>query len=284
MSIVKYTSRGFVPAISTYSLARNHVFYNVVSSLIPGADSTPATPSPADFLCFRHRFAWAASRLRRETRVASARSRLRGACRGEFLCNGPRARSAGLWPDFPVRHARVAWLSPSGCALAERFGSTLWRSCVFWEPIRLPFCVVFAGGLLLVAFLYRPSRETFLAGLLSLAAILMLYLPIAGQVYAVFTGYRDRYRDTFHSPFESIEGVFSAFEYFLPSTLRRSALVLIAWLRCSMSLLRRFATRFDRSYSSQASQGRFWVSWHSVFTARRFPLGLRSPWPRRSRS
>jgi hypothetical protein len=40
MSIVSYTSQGFVPAISTYSLARNHIFYNVVSSLIPGADST----------------------------------------------------------------------------------------------------------------------------------------------------------------------------------------------------------------------------------------------------
>ena len=36
MSIVKYTSRGFVPAISTYSLARNHIFYNVASSLLPG--------------------------------------------------------------------------------------------------------------------------------------------------------------------------------------------------------------------------------------------------------
>jgi hypothetical protein len=40
ISIVKYTSRGFVPAISTYSLAKNDIFYNVVSSLIPGADST----------------------------------------------------------------------------------------------------------------------------------------------------------------------------------------------------------------------------------------------------
>jgi hypothetical protein len=33
----------------------------------------------------------------------------------------------------------------------------------------LPFYVVFAGGLLLLAFLYRPSRETLLAGFFSLA-------------------------------------------------------------------------------------------------------------------
>jgi hypothetical protein len=83
----------------------------------------------------------------------------------------------------------------------------------------LPFCVVLAGGLLLLAFLYRPSRETFLAGLVSLAAILMLYLPIFGEVYAVFTGYRDRYRNTFSSHFDSIDEVFSAFEYFLPAQI-----------------------------------------------------------------
>ena len=50
MSIVRYSSRGFVPAISTYNLARNHVFYNVVSSLIPGAKST--LPIRARFVSF----------------------------------------------------------------------------------------------------------------------------------------------------------------------------------------------------------------------------------------
>jgi hypothetical protein len=79
-----------------------------------------------------------------------------------------------------------------------------------------------------VAFLYRPSRETFLVGFLSLAAILMLYLPIAGKVYAVFTGYRDRYKNTFISPFDSIDGVFSAFESFLPVQIEALTLVLIA--------------------------------------------------------
>ena len=36
MSVARYSAKGFVPAISTYH-ARNHVFFNVVNSLIPGA-------------------------------------------------------------------------------------------------------------------------------------------------------------------------------------------------------------------------------------------------------
>ena len=39
-NIATYTSRGFIPAVSTYKLARNHVFYNVLSTALPGAAST----------------------------------------------------------------------------------------------------------------------------------------------------------------------------------------------------------------------------------------------------
>ena len=50
MSIVRYSSRGFVPAISTYNLARNHVFYNVVSSLDSRRESPPCPSVRAWFL------------------------------------------------------------------------------------------------------------------------------------------------------------------------------------------------------------------------------------------
>ena len=110
----------------------------------------------------------------------------------------------------------------------------------------LPFYVVFAGGLLLLAFLYRPSRETFLAGFLSLAAILMLYLPVLDKVYGVFIGYGDRYGNTFISPFDSIDGVFSAFEYFLPMQIEALTFVLIALVALLYVAFGRFAAKFDR--------------------------------------
>ena len=245
MSIVKYTSRGFVPAISTYSLARNHVFFNIVSSLIPGAGSThPLRARLVSFVSVVASFGLLIAYAARRGWL------LQGlACAGLVAVNFfaidrvLEARGYGLVFLF-------AMLSCVAFAEWLRTRRKLWLnlvavSCVL-GTYTLPFYVVFAGGLLLVAFLYRPSRETLLTGFLSLAAILMLYLPIAGQVYAVFAGYRDRYKDTFHSPFESIEGVFATFQYFLPIHIEALGLILIALIALLYVSFARFATRFDR--------------------------------------
>ena len=245
MSIVKYTSRGFVPAVSTYSLARNHVFFNVVSSLIPGADSTH--PLRARLVSF-------------VSVVASLGLLVAYAARRGWLLQGLACAGLVAVNFFAMNRVLEArgyglvflFAMLSCVAFAEwlRTRRKLWlnlmaASCVL-GTYTLPFYVVFAGGLLLVAFLYRPSRQTLLTGFLTLAAILMLYLPIAGQVYAVFAGYRDRYRDTFLSPFESIEGVFSAFQYFLPVRIEALGLVLIALVALLYVAFARFAARFDR--------------------------------------
>jgi hypothetical protein len=245
MSIVRYTSRGFVPAVSTYSLARNHIFYNVVSSFIPGADST--LPLRARLLSF----VFVVASLGLLIAYAARRGWLLPglACSGLVAVNFfamdrlLEARGYGLIFLFAMLGcvAFAGWL---------RTRRRLWLnvmavSCVL-GTYTLPFYVVFAGGLLLVAFLYRPSRETFLAGFFSLAAILMLYLPIAGQVYGVFAGYRERYKDTFLSPFESIEGVYSALEYFFPVQIEAIALVLVALMALLYVGFGRFAARFDR--------------------------------------
>ncbi|HEY5704179.1 MAG TPA: hypothetical protein VIS96_01240 [Terrimicrobiaceae bacterium] len=245
MSIVKYTSRGFVPAISTYSIARNHIFYNVVSSLIPGADST--LPLRARLISF-------------VSVIASLGLLVAYAARRGWLL--PGLACAGLvavnfFAMDRVLEARgygliflFAMLSCVAFAEWLRTRRKVWLnlmavSCIL-GTYTLPFYVVFAGGLLLLAFLYRPSRETLLAGFLSLAALLMLYLPIFGNVYAVFAGYRDRYRNRFISPFDSIDGVFSAFEYFLPVQIEALALVLLALVALLYVAFGRFAARFDR--------------------------------------
>ena len=245
MSIARYTSRGFVPAISTYSLARNHIFYNVVSSLIPGADST--LPLRARLISFVS----VIGSLGLLVAYAARRGWLLPglACAGLVAVNFfamnslLEARGYGLIFLFTMLNcvAFAEWL---------RTHRKIWLNlmavlCVL-GTYTLPFYIVFAGGLLLLAFLYRPSRESFLAGFLSLAAVLMLYLPVFGKVYAVFTGYRDRYEGTFISPFDSIDGVFSAFEYFLPVQIEALTLVLIALVVLLYVAFGRFAARFDR--------------------------------------
>ena len=245
MSIVRYTSRGFVPAVSTYNLARNHIFHNVVNSFIPGADSTlPLRARLISFvsvigslgllIAYAARRGWLLPGLACAGLVAvnfSAMDRVLEA-RGYGLIFLFAMLSCVAFAEW-LRTRRKVWLNLMAV------------SCVL-GTYTLPFYVVFAGGLLLLAFLYRPSRQTLLAGFLSLAAVLMLYLPIAGKVYAVFTGYGDRYRDTFISHFDSIDGVFSAFEYFLPVQIEALTLVLIALVALLYVAFGRFVARFDR--------------------------------------
>ena len=109
-------------------------------------------------------------------------------------------------------------------AFAEwlRTASRLWLkilavSCVL-GTYTLSFYIIFGGILLLLAFCYRPSKDTLLAALLSLAAIAMLYLPIVGELYKVFQGFALKYGREM-SNFNSIEGVFRTLQYFFPDQL-----------------------------------------------------------------
>jgi hypothetical protein len=248
MSIVRYSSRGFVPAISTYNLARNHVFYNVVSSFIPGAKSTlPIRARLVSFLA-----------------VLCSLALLIGysSTRGWTL---PGVASAGLLAaNFDtmnvVLEARgyglIFLFATLGSVAFARWNQTQSRTwlnvmavtCVL-GTYTLPFYVVFGGSLLLLSFFVRPSRQTFLAGFLSLAAIGLLYLPIAADIYEVFRGYADRYAKTFVSIFASIDGVFFSLQYFIPDQLLKIgplSFVLLTLAALLYVAFARFATTADR--------------------------------------
>jgi hypothetical protein len=248
MSIVRYSSRGFVPAISTYNLARNHVFYNVVSSLIPGAKST--LPIRARLVSF---LAVLASLV-----LLIGYSTTRGWTLPGVACAGLLATNFGTMNS--VLEARgygliflFATLASVAFAQWSRTQSRSWLNvmavtCVL-GTYTLPFYIVFGGTLLLLSFLLSPSRETFLAGFLTLAATALLYLPIAADIYSVFRGYAERYAKTFVSTFASMDGVFFSLQYFVPHELFEFGplsfvlLVLAALLYVAFA---RFATKPDR--------------------------------------
>jgi len=248
MSIARYTSRGFVPAISTYHIARNHIFYNIVSSLIPGADST---------LPLRARLVSFASVISSLVLLIAYAWR-RGWLLPGLACAGLVA--VNFFAMDSVLEARgyglIFLLAMLGCvAFAEwlRTRGQIWLnvmavSCVL-GTYTLPFYVLFGGSLLLLGFLYRPSRETLLAGFLSLVAIAMLYLPIVSKVYAVFTGYESRYGKIFISPFRSVDGVFLSLQYFFPRELLQIGALnftLLALVVLLYAVFGRFAGRYDR--------------------------------------
>lgn len=248
MGIVRFTSRGFVPAISTYNLARNHVFYDVVSSLVPGANST--APLRARLLSFVSVLAALVLLIAYATRrhwllpgLASA-----GLVAGNFFAMDSVLEARGYGFIF-----LFAMLGSVAFSEWVRTRSPIWLkvmavSCVL-GAYTLPFYLVFGGGLLLVSFLYRPSRETLLAGFLSLAAITMLYLPIVAKIYAVFSGYSDRYAKTFVSSFQSMDGVFGSLQYFIPHELLEIgalSFTLVALLSLLYIVFGRFAEDYDR--------------------------------------
>jgi hypothetical protein len=215
MSVARYTSKGFVPAISTYNVARNHVFYNIVSSFIPGADSTmPFRARLVSFVAVLGALALLiAYAARREWFIPGL------ACAGVLAGHLPamdsllEARGYGLIFLFAMLGcvAFCEWIR----APSKIWINVLAVSCVL-GTYTLPFYIVFGGSLLLLSFLFRPSRDTFLAGFLSLVTIAMLYLPIAAKIYAVFGGYAERYEKTFISSFQSIDGVYLSLQYFFP--------------------------------------------------------------------
>ena len=276
MSVVRYTSRGFVPAISTYNLARNHVLYNVVNSLIPGADSTlPIRARLVSFLAVLGALA-----------LLIGYSSTRGWTLPGVACAGLLAANFGTMNT--VLEARgygliflFAMVGSVAFAQWAKTQSQTWLnlmavSCVL-GTYTLPFYVVFGGSLLLVSFLISPSRETFLRGLLTLAAIALLYLPIAADIYAVFRGYAERYEKTFVSTFESINGVFYSLQYFIPHELLEVGPLSLScwfWLGCStwpLPALQRRPTAL-RLQGWRFRSSRFW---RFAFTARLFLLA----WP-----
>jgi hypothetical protein len=248
MSIVRYSSRGFVPAVSTYNLARNHVFYNVVNSLLPGAKSTlPMRARLISFLAVLCSLALLIgySSTRGWTLPGVAFAALLAA-NFDTMNIVLEARGYGLIFLF-------ATLGSVAFARWNETQSRTWLNvmvvtCVL-GTYTLPFYVVFGGSLLLLSFFVRPSRETFLAGFLSLAAIGLLYLPIAVDIYEVFRGYADRYGTTFVSTFASMDGVFFSLNYFIPDQVLRIGPLSFVLLTLGALLyvaFARFATPADR--------------------------------------
>jgi hypothetical protein len=247
VNIARYTSKGFVPALSTYDLARNHVFYNLLSTALPGADSTvPLRARLISLISVAGALALAVAYARR---------------RGWFLAG---LATAGLVAsNFSVLEVVLEargygliflWAMIGCIAFAEwmRTGDGVWLkimavSCVL-GTYTLPFYIVFGGVLLLLSFCYRPSRETFLSGVVSVTTIGMLYLPIVSAVYGVFAEYSLKYRRG-AANFDSIDGVFQTLQYFFPDTLLHITafhLVVFTFLVLLYVGFGRFATRADR--------------------------------------
>ena len=215
-SILNYSSHGPLTAATKYNLAKNHIFFSVVNSLTPGADSlAPLRGRLWSFLAAGLSlvvlllFFW-----RRGSPMAGALAFSLPALNTDYLLKVFEARGYGF-----VALAAAIGLVASSRFLRSGRGRDLWilAASTALGTWTLPFYVVFGGGLMLLLFLIWPQKSVFLAGFAAGLAILALYAPVFAQVWRVTADYEDSYGKAF----ESMGSVLDAMRYVVPPALVR---------------------------------------------------------------
>ncbi len=213
-SVSSYTARGPLLAATKYNLAKNHIFFSVVNSLTPWSGSlNPVRARIWSFISVGVALAGAAVFFwRAGSPIAGAAAFALPALNPEFLLKVLEARGYGF----------LVLASACGLAAIHGFMRTgrarnLWVLGVStalgaWT---LPFYIVFGGGLMLLLYLVRPSRTTFIAGAGTALAIVALYAPVLARLARVAGDYDEKYG----AGFSSITGVFQAMDFVVPAAL-----------------------------------------------------------------
>jgi hypothetical protein len=213
-SIAGYSAKGFPATITTYRLAKNHVFFNAINALLPGADSMfPLRARAVSFLAVAGALV-----------VLIFYAAMRGWLLAGAVCAGLLAVNVdALKVLLEARgYGLLFLLAMGGCvAFAEwlRTRRRFWLSLLILTCVlgtyTLPYYLVFGGSLLVAAFFHSPSRETFLAGIWTGIGVLIVYLPILARVHEVFSGYSDKYGVSSTAVFATTEGTLFSVQYFL---------------------------------------------------------------------
>ncbi len=216
-AITRYSSRGAAYSMHNYDLAKNHIFFSVVNAVTPGSKSY----HPA-----RARF-WAMVAVLTGL-VLLAHEFIR---RGEFMAGAfavflPSTNPWLLSLLYEGRGYGFIALAALLCLIAvqrrwesptQTGGLVLLSVAAVLGTFTLPFFVLFGGVLLAIVFLRERSRQTFLAGWFSLAAIFALYSQVIGAVLSVATEYDEDYE----LGFTEFSDAMRILGYSVPSSLVR---------------------------------------------------------------
>lgn len=211
-TVGSFSAKGPLAVMTDYRAPKNHVFFNLLNSLLPGRESL------------------APSRVRALSILATALTALLligyAAARGRWL---EGALLLALWSAAPqmLRLSMEArgygflglFAVLAAIAVIEYFRGRerrwLWTLGIAAAlgVYTVPGFLFFAGPLMLALWLVERSRATFLAGAFTAAAILALYSPLLVQVFSAFTSF---HQDKAEADFETAHGLARAMKlYFL---------------------------------------------------------------------
>ncbi len=210
-SITRYSGRGPLVTATQYHRANNHIFFNLLNSVTPGAGSFH--PLRARFWSFVSVGALLAVSLAyfwsRHLFAAGALMYGVTALNAYHLALALEARAYGFVALFAVLCA-IAYVRYR--RQGDRVSLAALGVFTVLGTYSVPYFIIFGGLLLLLAFLERPRRDAFLAGTWTLGLILFLYLPVLKELGEVAGDYEEDYG----SPFVDIHSAFSVLYYLVP--------------------------------------------------------------------
>lgn len=211
-TIGMFSAKGPLRVATDYRSPKNHVFFNLLSSLLPGRKSydparARAVSLAAVALTAILLIAWSAWRGRwMEGAVLLAL----WSSAPQMLSISLEARGYGLVGFFGTV-AAIATIE----YLRSRDRNWLWAvaAATALGGYTMPAFLFFAGPLMLILWAADRTRWSILAGVIAVVATLLLYAPMLRQVLAAFHGYG--VQGEFEADFRSIHGVLTAAKLYL---------------------------------------------------------------------
>lgn len=229
-TIMHFSSEGLKTTITDYHVPNNHIFFNVLNSIIPW-------PDPYNPLCARSvSFAAVLGALllivlffyKNRYFLEGSLAFMALSVQPKFLHLSLQARGYGLLIFFSITLfiSLTAYLkNPSNNKL------TLIALATILGTWTVPSFVFFAGPLLLVFFLSTRQRKIFITGLIALFVIIFLHIPVMQDMYLNMQGYADKWGKQFAYPnavFQIIKQYMLPFaDYWLVFLVFSSALILL---------------------------------------------------------
>jgi hypothetical protein len=218
-----FSSRGPARVVTDYRAPKNHIFFNLLNSILPGRDSlAPARVRAlsilATLLAMAMVFAYTARRGQLfEGSVVVALWSLAP----ESLTLSMEARGYGFLGLFAVM-GTIATME------YVRTGQHRWLWTLVAASVlgvyTVPSFLLFAGPLLFLLWAAIRSRETFVAGAATAALVLLLYAPVLRQVMDAFTGF---HQDESVMEFSTVESLWRSVRlYLLPCDNWQAACIL----------------------------------------------------------
>lgn len=211
-TIGTFSSKGPVRVITDYRAPKNHIFFNLLNSVLPARESlNPARARALSILATILTAGCVVAYAAYRRQLTEAAVLLALWCTApELLGLSMEARGYGFLGFF-------AMLGSIGAIEFSRTGRWAWLIVIAASSVlgvyTIPGFLFFAGPLMLLVWVGDRTRRTFLVGAGSAIAMLALYLPVMGQLLEAF----HEFQGDAEADFESTAGILRALKLYLLS-------------------------------------------------------------------